>query len=155
MHKVPLSVPICPAAAEHLQQWAELRIALWPWDTTEDHAEEAAELYLAGDPHRAAFVAHDRTGVMTGFAEASLRFDYVEGCETSPVAYLEGVYVRPEMRRGGIARALVAAVADWGRERGCTEFGSDALIDNVESHGFHTALGFAEAERIVHFRKLL
>lgn len=144
---------IVPASADHLHSWAELRIALWPWDTVADHADQAAALYLAGDPRRAAFVALDGSGTVTGFAEATLRVDYVEGCETSPVAYLEGIYVRPEVRKQGIARALVATIADWGRAQGCTEFGSNALIDNLASHAFHTALGFAEAERIVHFRK--
>jgi aminoglycoside 6'-N-acetyltransferase I len=143
---------IVPATADHLDQWAALRIALWAWDTVVDHAEEAAELYLSGDPDRAAFVAMEGAR-MTGFAEAALRRDYVEGCETSPVAFLEGVYVVPEARKSGVARALADAVADWGRSRGCTEYASNALLDNLESHAFHAAIGFEETERVVYFRR--
>jgi aminoglycoside 6'-N-acetyltransferase I len=38
---------------------------------------------------------------------------------------------------------------------GCSEFASDTLLDNVESHKFHAALGFQETERVVYFRKIL
>lgn len=146
---------IVPAALERLMPWAEMRIALWPWDTVEDHAEEAEELYLGDQTDRAAFIALDSEGTAIGFAEAALRRDYVEGCETSPVAYLEGIYVRPDARLKGAARALAEAVADWGRARGCSEFASDALLDNIESHRFHAAIGFTETERVVFFRREL
>nr|WP_241823604.1 GNAT family N-acetyltransferase [Sphingomonas sp. Sph1(2015)] len=48
--------------------------------------------------------------------------------------------------------ALVAAVADWGRAQGCSEFASDAELENVDSHAMHRALGFVETERVVYFR---
>lgn len=143
---------IVPAGPEHLPQWAALRYALWSWDSIDDHAQEARSLYLAGHPDRVAFVALDADKVV-GFAEAGLRRDYVEGCETSPVTFLEGIYVAPAARKTGIARALADVVADWGRARGCTEFASNALLDNTASHAFHAALGFVETERVVFFRK--
>jgi aminoglycoside 6'-N-acetyltransferase I len=149
------NMKIRPATADHLRQWAELRYALWTWDDVDDHAEEAEELYLAGDPDRAAFVALDDAGTVIAFAEASLRRDYVEGCETSPVAFLEGVYVAPKARKSGVAGALVNAVADWGCSKGCSEYASNALLDNVDSHAFHAAIGFAETERVVFFKKAL
>jgi aminoglycoside 6'-N-acetyltransferase I len=49
----------------------------------------------------------------------------------------------------------VAAAGQWGRERGCSELASDALLDNEASHRFHHAAGFAETERVVYFRKPL
>ena len=57
-------------------------------------------------------------------------------------------------RRGG-ARALLAACEDWARARGCREFASDCELDNEASIGFHRAVGFAEANRIVCFAKRL
>lgn len=146
---------IVPASKDCLPEWAEMRLALWPWDGVEDHAEEAAELYLAGHPDRTAFVALDDHGQPVGFAEATLRRDYVEGCESSPVAFLEGIYVRPAARKTGAARSLAEAVAAWGRQMGCTEFASNALLDNTESHAFHAAIGFTETLRVVFFRKEL
>jgi aminoglycoside 6'-N-acetyltransferase I len=132
-----------------------MRITLWPWDEVEDHAEEAEELYLAGNPDRHAMIALDDGGVAAGFAEATIRRDYVEGCETSPVVFLEGIYVRPEARLGGVALALAEAVAEWGKAKGCTEFASNALLDNIDSHRFHAAIGFEETERVVFFRREL
>lgn len=146
-------IKIVPATAEHLPHWAALRFALWNWDTLEDRSEEAEELYFAGNPDRTALVAFDEDGAMIAFAEATLRRDYVEGCETSPVTFLEGIYVVPEARKSGAARALADAVADWGRGMGCTEYASNALLDNIDSHNFHAAIGFEETERVVFFRK--
>ena len=88
-----------------------------------------------------------------GFAEATLRMDNVNGCATSPVAFLEGIYVERWARRQGVARALVGVVEQWGREMGCREFASDALLENVGSHSMHRGLGFQETERVVYFRK--
>ena len=84
-----------------------------------------------------------------------MRSDYVNGCETSPVAFLEGIFVEPSQRRNGMARALCIAVEQWARDRGCREFASDADLSNLVSHRMHDALGFIETERVVYFRKLL
>ncbi len=148
-------VNIVQAERVHIAAWAEMRAALWPWDDADDHAEQIEALFEQGSADLSAFIAFDEDGGAIGFAEGSLRRDYVEGCETSPVAYLEGVYVKPEARKIGVARALADAVGDWGRATGCTEYASDALLDNVDSHRFHAAIGFAETERVVYFRKEL
>ena len=88
-------------------------------------------------------------------AEASLRHDYVNGCDSSPVLFLEGLYVRPAHRQRGIARALCDAVASWGRAQGCSEFGSDARTDNALGQRVHRALGFEETGRVVYYRRPL
>ena len=141
------------AGHEHLEDWVSLRVALWPGDSVEHHRAELA--LFRSNENSIAFVAIDAEDHIIGFAEATLRHDYVNGCETSPVLFLEGIYVRPENRREGVAQALCQAVATWGRDAGCAEFASDALIDNLASHAFHAALGFVETRRVVYFRKLL
>src|SRR5262249_12464577 len=100
------------------------------------------------------FVARS-AGRALGFAEASIRRDAVNGASASPVAFLEGLYVVPEARRRGVARALVQAVIHWALAQGFTELVSDALLDNQVSHAMHQALGFAEIERVVCFRRAL
>ena len=100
-------------------------------------------------------LAHDEGDAAVGFVEASIRNDYVNGTETSPVAFIEGLYVEPTQRRRGVARALVAEIVAWGKARGCSELASDSPIGNVEAHAFHRALGFAETERVVCFCKPL
>jgi aminoglycoside 6'-N-acetyltransferase I len=144
---LPLEVERC-LGPDH-PGWLELRDALWP----QAHAVHRDEMRrMAHQPTRfASFVALSAEAMPVGFAEAALRGDYVNGTSSSPVAYLEGIYVVPSARRRGVARQLVAAVERWGRELGCREFASDALLDNLESHAFHRALGFAETDRVVYF----
>ena len=129
-----------------------MREALWPSEPGE-HAGEI-EQFFQGELHEplAVLLAFDESGQSLGFVELSIR-NYAEGCATSRVAYLEGWYVEPHARRRGVGRALVQAAEDWGRAQGCTEFGSDALIDNDASAAAHSALGFDEVERIRCFRK--
>lgn len=138
------------ATAGDLDAWAALRTDLWPDGSVTEHRDEAAD--MLADDTLANFVAEAPDGSLAGFAEAALRHDYVNGCETSPVAFVEGIYVALEHRKADVARTLCAAIAAWGRERGCTELASDALADNVQSHAFHRAIGFEETERVVYFR---
>jgi aminoglycoside 6'-N-acetyltransferase I len=134
--------------------WLALRQALWPDCTARQHLSEMS-LFCASPQRFAQFVACATSGRAIGLAEASIRADYVNGTSSSPVAFLEGIYVVPEARRNGIARSLVAAVERWARSAGCTELASDALLENQSSHAVHRALGFGETERVVFFRKTL
>lgn len=149
------AVTVRPATAADVQQWAAMRAQLWTDDDDAAHAEDIAETFLSGDPDQVAFVAEGRDGALLGFVEASIRRDYVDGCDTSPVAFGEGAFILPEWRGTGVGRALVEAVAEWGRAKGCTELASNALLDNTASHAFHLGLGFEETERVVFFRRML
>lgn len=100
-----------------------------------------------------AFIASDEQYQPTGFAEVSVRTDYVNGCRHRPALYLEGIFVRPQYRGHGIARALCAAAERWGRDHGCREFASDVYIDDDNSLVAHAGLGFEEIERVVCLRK--
>ena len=71
------------------------------------------------------------------------------------MGFLEGLYVRDEARRQGVARALCRAVEAWAVKRGASELASDTCLDNVSSQHMHEALGFSETERVVYFRKRL
>jgi aminoglycoside 6'-N-acetyltransferase I len=134
--------------------WLRLRLALWPDSTPAEHRAEMAA--CTAEPARhAQFVARETGGAAIGLAEASLRIDHVPGAQTSPVAFLEGLYVEPWARAQGVARALVAAVADWARRCGCSELASDTPLDNTLSQHVHCRLGFAETERIVCFCQTL
>lgn len=144
---------VAPLQFADVNEWAALRHALWPYMTLAQHQAEAQQMWAAGKT--AVFLARNAQNDAVGFAEAALRHDYVNGCDTSPVAFLEGIYVRPEARRQGIARMLVAEVLRWARTQGCRELASDADVANVISHAMHRALGFEETERVVYFRKRL
>ncbi|MBQ8313338.1 MAG: GNAT family N-acetyltransferase [Clostridia bacterium] len=129
------------------------QLASQMWDASPAELEPEFAQLTASD-EAACFLAYEGSEPI-GFAQCQLRHDYVEGCETSPVGFLEGVYVQPEHHRKGIARHLVAACEDWARGVGCTEFGSDCEIDNTDSLAFHLAIGFEEAGRTIWFNKKL
>lgn len=90
-----------------------------------------------------------------GFAQCQLRHDYVEGTSTSPVGFLEGVWVHPAHRRQGVARKLVEACCQWAAQVGCSEFASDCEIDNLDSLAFHLSIGFSEVGRTIWFHRRL
>lgn len=144
-------MPIVPFDRRWVDAWAALRAALWPEQSESDLREDASQFSPSGE--KTVFFALDDGDRLVGFAEAALRRDYVNGCETSPVAFLEAIYVAPTQRRRRVASALCDAVEAWARTLGCRELASDALLDNRVSHRFHEAAGFAETERVVYFRK--
>ena len=88
-----------------------------------------------------------------GMLSLSIRNDYVEGTSTSPVAYVEGIYVKPAYRNRGIARQLVEFAKQWAREENCSELASDCVIDNLDSYQFHKSVGFEEVGRVIFFRQ--
>lgn len=134
--------------------WLDLRLTLWPDATRQEHVEEMREFLKEPDRY-GQFVCLDDDGNSVGFIEVSLRHDYVNGTESSPVGFIEGLYVRPESRRLGKGKELMAAAESWARKKGCTELASDALLDNMVSHRAHLALGFEETDRVVYFKKNL
>ena len=141
-----------PARLADAEEVAALRHALWPDEPLAVRLEETLA-YLSGDRDALDVLVAERGGVVTGFIETSLRHDYVNGCESSPVGFIEGLFVRPEMRGGGMGAALVAAAHAWTLARGCRELASDVHLDNEASQAFHRAAGFSETDRLVFFRK--
>jgi aminoglycoside 6'-N-acetyltransferase I len=134
--------------------WLDFRLALWPDADADDHRGYMA-IALAQPERFIQLMMYDDKSAPIGFIEGSIRGDYVNGTETSPVGFVEGVYVAPAWRRQGVARTLFAAIADWARARGCRELASDALLENEASQRAHVALGFRETERVVYFAKKL
>ena len=136
------------AEAKDLPILGELACGLWPHHTPDAMRVEMAETLEM--PDAAFFLAFaEKTAV--GFAQCQLRRDYVEGTDSSPVGYLEGIYVLPGHRRQGIAKALLSACESWAKSMGCREFASDCELTNKDSLRFHLNVGFREANRIICF----
>jgi len=136
---------IVSVTEENENAWAEMCIELWSDLTVtsvlrmfHDGLFRNEFLYFVNDQPVA-------------FLSLSVRSDYVEGTDSSPVGYIEGLYVKPEFRRRGIAEKLVDYAKEWSGKYGCTELASDCTIDNEVSQIFHKDIGFTEARKIVCF----
>ena len=125
---------------------------VWP-----EHAGKAPEGIVLDymKSGESAVFAEKREDGFVGVALCRLRHDYVEGCETSPVGYLEGVGVKESCRNQGIAKRLVEECERWAKEMGCSEFASDCELSNTASLHFHLQIGFQEQNRIICFKKVL
>ena len=143
--------PVIPADAG---AWLRMRCALWPEGAETEHRDEIDRFFAGQLSQPLATLIALSSSEVVGFAELSIR-SYAEDCVTDHVAYLEGWYVEPDARRQGVGTALVRAAEEWARSQGCTEFASDALIDNDVSAAAHHALGFQETVQIRCFRKAL
>ena len=140
------------ATEKDLPVLAELACRLWPGHAVRELEAEYAN--IIAKPDAAFFLAY--VGIEAiGFAQCQLRHDYVEGTDTSPVGYLEGVFVAGCYRKQGIARELLTACESWAKDKGCAEFASDCQLENEESLQFHLNVGFGEANRIICFTKKL
>ena len=123
---------------------------IWDNDSVEELKKEFEE--FAENQNMVSFIIYEDSNPI-GFANLSIRYDYVEGCETTPVAYLEGIYVDEKYRNRGYGRDLVKACEDWAKDRDIKEFASDCELTNLSSFAFHKAIGFEEANRIICFKK--
>jgi aminoglycoside 6'-N-acetyltransferase I len=147
---------IRPVTRADRKEWARMRVALYT-DPPVREIDDWLEARDSGGTHPvgiAVLVADRGDGTLAGFVEIGSR-NYAEGCESSPVAYLEGWYVDPEARRSALGRRLQQAAEAWAVANGFTEMASDTELHNDVSLRAHTALGFEEVERQICFRKRL
>jgi aminoglycoside 6'-N-acetyltransferase I len=133
-------------------EWLRMSHLLFPDESEASLTSGMRETHARQDA--AVFVLDRGDGRLAGFVEAGTRA-YADGCDTSPVGYVEAWYVDPDARQQGWGHALLAAAEGWARARGYREMASDALLANVVSHKAHTAAGYVEVERLVVFRKPL
>lgn len=143
---------IIKGTANEIKDIVKLALMLWPDNDEDQFTVEFKELVDYEDA--VVFLAKEENKYV-GFAQCQLRYDYVEGTETSPVGYLEGIYVVEEYRKKGIGKELINYCEDWSRGKGCVEFASDVELDNVDSFRFHLRVGFKEVNRLICFAKKL
>lgn len=131
------------------QEWLTLRSELWPDCPEQKHIDEIRDIIR--NPALNAFFLCTGDSPAVAFAEAAIRTDYVNGCSTSPVAFLEGIYCKEAARRQGFAGQLTGQIKTWGATNGCRELASDTSPENTASQQLHQALGFRETERVIFY----
>ena len=83
---------------------AELAIQMWSNHTVSELEADFAEIVSNKDAVCFIKYADD---IPVGFAQCQLRRDYVEGTHSTPVGYLEGIFVSDEYRHKGYAKELL------------------------------------------------
>ena len=147
-----MSYQIRRATAEDKPEWLRMRQGLWP-EAPIEYLDYDLDEILADD-EQAVFVAARPDGDLVAFIEAGMR-SHVEGCETSPVGYIEAWYVDEHMRGQKLGREMARTAEQWAREKGMAEMASDTWLENEVSIQAHLKMGYWEAERLVHFVKRL
>lgn len=144
------------AQAPFAERWIRMRHELWPDEKVDDLRHDVESFFDGRAAHLWAvlFAIDNEAGALLGFAELNIR-PYAEGCASNRIAFLEGWYVTPAQRHRGIGAALIQAAERWAVSVGCTEFASDARVDNEVGRTAHLAVGFQEIEVIRCFRKPL
>ena len=143
---------ISKATEAYIPAIADMAVLLWEDCTIEELMKEYAEI-IHNDECAVFLLTKENTVI--GFAQVQLRHDYVEGTNSSPVGYLEAIFVKKEYRKCGYAKELLKHCEEWATEKGCTEFASDCELTNNISLAFHLNMGFIEANRIICFIKNL
>lgn len=146
--EVVLSPKVHFAKPSDILAWSVMRDLLWPGSSLAAHAQDAEAMLQR--PDVAVLIVKEENQTV-GFAEVSVRA-FANGCDTSPVAFLEGIYISPPFRRRGLAKQLIDSLARWARHMGVRELGSDTLVDNEESIRAHQSWGFQQTEQVQYLR---
>jgi aminoglycoside 6'-N-acetyltransferase I len=135
---------------QYLDQLTKMGVDLWPSNNFDELKKEFSELIYSKKDRLLLYMINDEP---SAFIHVSIRSDYVEGAETSPTGFVEGIYVSPQLRRKGISKKLLNEGEKWLKSKGCTQIGSDIELSNDTSYQFHTNVGFKEANRLIAFIK--
>lgn len=141
-----INIEIIDRNSVYFQRLVELGIKLWPDNSYNDLYDE-----FKNSNH--IFFGATFNNYLIGFIQISIRTDYVNGSTTSPVGFIEGIFVDENYRKKGIARKLVDRAVSYFKNEGIKEIASDVLIDNIDSQNFHKSIGFEEIERVVCYIK--
>ena len=141
---------IIQATKDQLTEWTNLAVMLFPDSTFDDELKFHKEIL---ELEKEVGFLYQKDDQYVGFMNISIRNDYVNGTDTSPVVYIEAIYVLSEYRQHGIGRKFLEHAEQFAKERGITQLASDCFIDNIMSENFHKSCGFIEKERVICFVK--
>ena len=141
---------IIRATASHLKEWTDLAVLLFPESSFEDELNFHKSVL---ESEKEIGLLYQVEGRSVGYMNLSIRSDYVNGADTSPVVFVEAIYVLPEYRAQGIGRKFLEYAETFAKQQGITQLASDCYIDNTASENFHKNCGFIEKERVICFVK--
>jgi len=140
---------LAPIQLSQFTQWKAMRKAIYP--VLDDRYDEQEMKQIVGHPDWFCYFLTDADGTLLGLVELSSR-NIVDGCLSSPVAYIEGLYLKPEYRHQGLGKEVIQLLRSWCRERSFSELATDTQLANEAAQRFYRAAGFQETDRVVEFR---
>jgi len=138
------------ATIDDFDTWHRLRAELYA-DLDPDHSILEIER-MVSDPALSTylvFIGNEPEPI--GMVELSLR-NIVDGCISSPVANIDGLYLTEQYQGKGLGKMLLQFIKKWARENGCSELAVDTEPENERAQKFYLREGFEETFRIVQFR---
>lgn len=147
-----VQIEIVKLEDKYIDDLVLMLLSIWPDSNFEDEKEACIE--VIENPNEAYFLAISGHNSI-GFVYLNLRYDHVEGANSSPVAYVEGIFVKNEYQKKGTGSMLLDKAEEWALSKGCTQLGSDVEIDNLESLTFHQRMGFKVENKIICLMKNL
>lgn len=121
------------------------------WEEFEAEVPEPA--HRAGEPDEswAGVCAHVESGLALVAELDGQPVGYALARLARPgLCHLGELYVRPEARRGGVAKALLLELAAWGAEGGARTVTLEVTTANATARAVYERLGFSEESRNLH-----
>ena len=117
------------AGIEDAGALAALAVQMWKDHSPDELAEEFHRLIKNDDA--VCFLKY-AGGAPVAFAQCQLRHDYVEGTDSSPVGYLEGIFVADGYRNNGYAAELLAECEKWAKRRAARSSPATASLTTLK-----------------------
>jgi aminoglycoside 6'-N-acetyltransferase I len=135
---------------EDFPLWKAMRQEVYHVIGESFHDKEMRMIHTSDDWH--CWFITDVDGEIIGLVEVSIR-KIVDGCLTSPVPYLEGLFIMPGHRALGLGTVVMGMLLDWAADQGYEEFATDAELENTRAQNFYEKLAFEEVDRVVVYRR--
>jgi GNAT superfamily N-acetyltransferase len=116
-------------------------------DPTEHFLPAAVREHVFGSRPRIRVFVAEMNGNLAGYASHTPSY---ESGWAAPGYYLCDLYVAAPYRRQGIARALVAAVANRAKAEGCVYLWWASKARNADAHAFYRTLGASKEAIFAH-----
>lgn len=140
---------LIPISRDNFSTWSQFRSEIYSGLSREFDLKEMDSIFESEQWH--CWFIEREDGERIGLVELSLR-NIVDGCLSSPVPYLEGLYLTATERGKGRGTTIIEMIKDWCQEHGHSELATDAELTNTRAQSFYEQLGFEQVDRIVEYR---
>ena len=139
---------LTPIERNQFSRWKQFRKDVYDSLSDEFHEIEMEKIFKSID--WSCYFLTDEDNQIIGLVELSSR-NVVDGCLSSPVAYIEGLYIKEKHRGKGAGKETMNAIHHWCKQKGFTELAADTELTNLNAQKYFNAIGFKETYRVVEF----